>query len=254
MTYYCTLELARAAGNMSTSTSVDSALLLQLIEVASARVDSLMRWPEGALLLTRAAVRIPITRFTRTASGEVLLPRVRRLVEYVSATLNGQPATLELIPADVPIAVRITGGCRGGELVVTGWWAAVRPWAPSQLRQAGVLSAALSASATTLPVAGLQAGQLVRVNDELMTVTAATAASATVRRGDRGTLASAHAAGDVARVWVIDEAVSWQVARQAAFLYSRRGAYETASADGIGSQQLPADLLAGLRGALDAYA
>lgn len=255
MTCYATLSQARSAGNMANSSTVDNTLLLQLVEVASARVDSLMRWPSGALLLTREAVRIPITPYTLARTGEVLLPRVRRLLEFESAMLNSNPVVAQLLTPQSPFALRINGGCqRGGELIVTGWWAATRQWSHSALVEVGSLANALTATATTLPIAGLDAGQLVRVNDELMVVTAVSPVSATVTRGARGTIAAAHAAGDLVRVWQVDEAVSWQVARQAAFLYSRRGAYETASADGFGSQSLPPDLLAALKGALDAYA
>lgn len=255
MILYCTLPQAREAGNMTASTSVDNALLLRLIEVASARADGLMRWPAGALLLTRETVHIPITRHTWVSGfSTLLLPRVRPAVEIEQVTQGSGVIAFDVEGAPIPRALVLRGSVRlGVPVMVRGWWAARRAGVLPYV-DVGTLTSALTASATTLPLTGLAVGQLLRINDELLLVSATTASNATVARGQRGTVAAAHAAGDAVRWWQVDPAVSWQVARQAAYLYSRRGAYETASSDGIGSQQLPPDLLAGLRGALDGYA
>jgi hypothetical protein len=95
----------------------------------------------------------------------------------------------------------------------------------------------------------ISAGNLLRINTEFMEVTATDTATdiATVRRGVNGSTAAAHLADDDVEVWETHETIRRATARQAAFLYARRGAYESTNITDVGVLNFPADLLAEFR-------
>ena len=92
-------------------------------------------------------------------------------------------------------------------------------------------------------------GSLLRIEDEYLEVTATDAATniATVIRGVNGTTAAIHLKDVAVEVFRVHDPVRRAVARQAAFLYARRGAYESSSVSELGVVNFPSDLLAEFR-------
>jgi hypothetical protein len=64
----------------------------------------------------------------------------------------------------------------------------------------------------------------------------------TVRRGVNGSTAAAHDAGAAIAIWQADEEAVRAVARWTGLLFSRRGAYEKVSFDGVAQVVFPTDL------------
>lgn len=93
-------------------------------------------------------------------------------------------------------------------------------------------------------------GALLKIESEFLLVTAinTTTNVATVKRGVNGTTGAAHAIGTGVYVWQVEDIVRRAVARQAAFLYARMGAYESSVVTDVGIAAYPSDLLAELRG------
>lgn len=93
-------------------------------------------------------------------------------------------------------------------------------------------------------------GALLRIENEYLLVTAANTTTnvLTVKRGMNGTTGVNHGIGTGVDVWQVEDVLRRCVARQSAFLYARRGAYESAQVTDIGIANYPSDLLAELRG------
>jgi hypothetical protein len=98
------------------------------------------------------------------------------------------------------------------------------------------------------------AGQMIRINEEWLRVVNAntTANTLTVQRGINGSTAAAHALSDDIYVWYPVDDVRQGVARQAALMYKRRGAFESTNQFGVGTGFV-ADLTADLLGILQEY-
>jgi len=98
------------------------------------------------------------------------------------------------------------------------------------------------------------AGQLIRINDEWLRVTAVATDTniLTVQRGVNGSTAAAHANGDDIDIWYPIDDLRQGVARQAALMYKRRGAFEATNQFGVGLGFV-ADIGADLLGILNDY-
>ena len=98
-------------------------------------------------------------------------------------------------------------------------------------------------------------GNLIKIDDEFMDVTATDTAlnTLTVRRARNGTTAAAHLVNAPISVYQVDERVRRIATRQAALLYSRQGAFQVESLDGVGVVTYPQDLLVELRGVLTEF-
>lgn len=150
---------------------------------------------------------------------------------------------------------------------ITGVWGYHRDYA-SAFPALDALAANINSSQTTFTVADIDgedefgvtprisAGSQVKIGDELIEVIATNTGNnqATGRRGVNGSVASSHSAGDAVRVWQVEEPIRQVVARQAAFILKRRGAYTTMESDGLNSVRYPPDLLPDLRAVLQEYA
>ena len=160
-------------------------------------------------------------------------------------------------------------GCTdcGGPLTVTvtGLWGLHRDYA-SAWAAVDALTAGITSSATTVPVADADGtdeygltprfspGDLIKVDDEFMEITAIASNNLTVRRAQNGTTAAAHDSADTVSVWRVEEAVRHEVARQAGLMYARFGAYTSMEVTGMGEMRYPTDLLTSLKATLAAYA
>lgn len=127
------------------------------------------------------------------------------------------------------------------------------------------LQANINATVTTLTVADADGedldgfiprfsqGNLIQIGTELMDVLNISGNTLTVKRGVNGTTAAAHTSGDDVKVYQVPETVRRITARQAALLYTRRGAFQVESLDGVGVITYPQDLLSELRGVLQEF-
>jgi hypothetical protein len=133
------------------------------------------------------------------------------------------------------------------------------------------LRAAIDNSTTTIPVntvdsAGLDGntpsfspGHLIQIDSEWMNVTAVSDTAPrtlTVEtRGANGSTAANHLINSPIKVWQVEPEIRYVVARQAAQMQAKRGAYETVQVLPTGTEvRYDADLIPALRAALAAYA
>lgn len=85
----------------------------------------------------------------------------------------------------------------------------------------------------------ISAGNLLKIGDEIMLVTATDtdANTVAVRRGMHGTTATAHSSGATVAVWQIDPPLKLHTARQVAMQYGKQGAYDGMDISGGASRQ-----------------
>lgn len=150
---------------------------------------------------------------------------------------------------------------------ITGEWGYHNDYANAWL-SVDTLAANINASVKTLTVADvdgtddygfsprLSAGSFIKVGTEYMWVVATNTTTnvCTVVRGVHGSTAAAHTATDPVYVWQVEDDIRRVVARQAAFMYARMGAFESANITDIGIVNFPSDLLAELRATVGGYA
>jgi hypothetical protein len=100
-------------------------------------------------------------------------------------------------------------------------------------------------------------GMVLQVESEWMDLTAVdiTTNTLTVVRGARGSTAAQHAQNTPISVWYPDANIQRAVTRQVAYLYHRRGVYQSYQVDTVGGfiSQFPQDLSEETRGALHDY-
>lgn len=277
MSYYCTLADAKAALN-ATST-VDDSLLLTLIGQVSARIDLLMASSTSYFAPWTETREFEISYENVDSNRNVfLLPSGETLLSLTSLTLAGSAVSgVEAYPAlRVPIKmIRRTDGCSWYEngtddpltTVITGVWGYHRAYARAWQVVDALAAAIVSTTATTLTVADadgadlygftprLSAGNLIKIDSELMEVTATNTTTnvLNVRRGVNGTTAATHLIAAAVSTWQTDDNIRRVTARQAGLLYARRGAYEQQQITDIGVITYPADLLMELRGVLQGF-
>jgi hypothetical protein len=274
---YCTLADAKAS--MNATDTVDDALLMTLIAQASARIDLLAASPTPFFQPYLEQREFEI-RYDNVDSGRnvFILPSGETLLSIDTISLGATTlSAVEAYPSlRVPIKmIRRTDGCSWYDngtddpltIIVYGVWgyhrAYVRAW-----RVVDALAAAIiSTSATTLTVADvdgadeygfaprISAGNLIKIDSEIMEVIATTVATntVTVRRGANGTTAATHLIAAPVSTWQTEDTIRRVTARQAGMLYARRGAYEQQTITDVGVITYPADLLAELRGVLQGY-
>jgi hypothetical protein len=277
MAWYCTLADAKAS--MNATDTVDDALLMTLIAQASARIDLLAASPTPFFQPYLEQREFEI-RYDNVDSGRnvFILPSGETLLSIDTISLGATTlSAVEAYPSlRVPIKmIRRTDGCSWYDngtddpltIIVYGVWgyhrAYVRAW-----RVVDALAAAIiSTSATTFTVADvdgadeygfaprISAGNLIKIDSEIMEVIATTVATntVTVRRGANGTTAATHLIAAPVSTWQTEDTIRRVTARQAGMLYARRGAYEQQMITDVGVITYPADLLAELRGVLQGY-
>lgn len=284
--YYCTLNDAKAvmaAGTESRATEDD--LLMSMIRRVSARVNLLLTGrSEDYLFLPQIKTRqIPLDGHYIDSMRNTLLLRWPLLAitsisadgTSVTSVASGYPSG-ETPYRQVRISSSgdlwysyITANCEDPAYAeITGVWGYHSNYAEAWMDTGLDLSAGISSSVLSLTTSDVDAddlygmppalsrGALIKVDDEFMWVigTNITANSVSLKRGVLGSTAAAHDSGDSIYVWQVEEPIRQVVARQAAFMYHRRGAYEQSTFDGAASVQYPPDLLRELAAVLTEYA
>lgn len=273
---YCTLADAKAT--MRADSTLDDALLLSLIGQVSARIDLLMSTNTPYFQPYTDALEFEVVA-QRVDSGRnaFILPPGSPLLALTSVLLNGAAVTASAHPATrSPISmIRRTDGGSWYEngtddpptVVITGVWGYHRRYAQAWSVVDALAAAVISTTATTITVADvdgsnpdgftprISAGNLLRIDNELLEVTATNTVTnvVSVRRGVNGTTAATHLNAAPVSVWQTDDNVRRVTARQAGLLYARRGAYEQQTITDVGVITYPADLLSELRGVLQGF-
>lgn len=174
--------------------------------------------------------------------------------------------TLRLNDADA--TVNTTWYPRNGRafydtILITGWWGYREQYATFGWLASGqtVLNAAgITASDTSITVTNpaaadslfrtpaFSAGNLIRVDNEMMLVyaTDTTAKTLTVRRGQNGSTAAVHALNAPISIWEWEPDIVQAATRQADLLYARRGSFMQTEVSGVATATYPRDLLAEL--------
>lgn len=98
-------------------------------------------------------------------------------------------------------------------------------------------------------------GQLIRIDNELFLIYATNTNTNTlsVQGAQRGTTAAAHAQNATILTWYPEPSLVQEVTRQAALMYTRRGAFEKVTVNDVATVVYPADLEAQLWGALQEF-
>lgn len=282
MTLYATLDDAKNA--QKATTTVDDDILLRNLRTVSRRIDRLMESQRPYFAPTIETRQFVITRGrVRSADNTFLFDDP--LLALTSVTVGSDAliigTNVELWPTLTSPATRLRlvnnwdswytyCATSGAPLVATlmGTWGWHRQWGSAWLDVTTLGAAIVSTTATTLTVTDIDgtdaygrspwmsAGALLKIGTEYLEVTATNTTTnvATVRRGVNGSTAATHLNGATVSVYQVEEDIRDVVARQAAFKYSRRGAFESATITDLATVQFPSDLLGELRGVLTGYA
>lgn len=159
--------------------------------------------------------------------------------------------------------------CDYPDATVSGVWGYHSDYANAWANSGYTLSANIAADATTFTVSNIDGadpygiepvfsrGQLVRFGTGsdygILTGTNENTNIATMVRGVLGSTGAAQTSGAAIYLWQTEEPIRRVTARQAAFLLTRRGAYESATFDSLGTTQFPPDLLRELADVVRGY-
>jgi len=247
--------LAQVRTELSAQSTVDDNELYAKIRAISRRVDRLFQ--------SNRAVFAPVTE---TRPIPLMNENIRRgwriytlpggiknhLLSLTSVSINGTSVSGASLHHDTPnspaAAIQLPQGtswqnyCNAAStppyITITGVWG----WHPdyaSAWEDEDALQADINSSVTSLTVGNvdgadtwgetprISAGNLLKINDEIMLVTATDTATnvVTVRRAMNGTTATAHTSGDSVAVWQPDPPLKLYVARQVGAQYAKQGGY-----------------------------
>lgn len=280
MIAYASLDVTK--NELKATSTVEDAKLYERILQCSARVDGLFqqRRPLFAPYIeTRQFLLSPERtnyEWNTFYFGDFLLA-------LTSVTVGGQALTVGSQVAAWPSLLSPIHRLRLTNLTDSWWNFCTTPLAPILVEINGIwglhrdytnawlkvddLQGNITDSATTLTVADvdgadpygrvprLSQGHLLRIGTEYLAVASVNTSSnvVTVRRGVNGSTAAAHSTGDDVEVWQVESSVERLVARQAAFMYARRGAFESANITDIGQVEFPSDQLGEVRGIMQSF-
>ena len=277
-TPYCTLAQVKAELNANTTT--DDATILPLILRVSARIDAMMGGKDFFAPLT-ASRYYPIEPY-RVSSYYNTFKLHDNVLTLDAVSVGSQALTVGsqvnvYPPGDTPYhqlrmidrGISWYWACSTDDtqpvmVEVTGTFGYRRGYPVDAWIALDALGANITASALTLTVADADGtdeygitprfsiGSLILIDSERMTVVAVntTTNTLTVRRATNGSTAAAHTAGAAVSVYRPEEAIVRATARQTAFMYARRGAFEGAVSNDFGTVTFPQDILSEINGIL----
>ena len=282
MTFSCYCSIADAKQENLAENTVDDDRLLRLIRQFTSRINTKFKAFGTSLFVpvidTRSIGLYPgnISSWNRTLTLSTYGAGVSPLLELTAVSSNSQSLVIGTNVQTYPAApapwyaLQLMGSawtswynaaCNPStwgiqNATVTGVWGYNTDYAHAWLDVDTLAAAILNTTATTFTVANvdgdnplgesprISAGNVVQIEDEWMDVVATdiTTNTVTVVRGVNGSTAAAHVIGSIVSVYQVDENIRRATARQAAFLYSRQGAFDTARIDGVGVVQYPQDM------------
>jgi len=284
MTSYCTLSDARTERKTRSTDTTDDSQLRRYIAQVSRRIDSAV----GSRMRPAFAPYLESRQYLITGRNVDSHYNTFLMKDYcleLTAVVRGSTtitSTTELYNPynNVAQALRITSwgsswydSLSGSDtppafVTVTGYWGWNEDWANAWSSVDTVKDGAgINASITTITVDNVDgadldgftprfsAGHLIKIDSEYLDVTATDTGTntVTVRRGVNGTTAATHLVNAPISVYQVDERIRRIATRQAALLYSRQGAFQVESLDGVGVVTYPQDLLAELRATLTEF-
>lgn len=286
MTLYATLNDVQGVmtGEDAAATATAKNKILSDLRVVSRRVDRefMSSRPLFAPVIETRRVRIT-SEVVNSADGTLYLAPTGPLLSLTGLAVGGSTLTAGTQVEGWPdsayppftylrlTSLAATGWYRYGEsdgtplyAAVTGVWGLHRDYASAWMT-VDALQAGIDADDTSLTVASaagadaygvtprLSPGNLIRIDEEMIEVTAVSTNTLTVRRGVNGSTAAAHALNAAIATWQVEEPVRRAVARQTALIYARRGAYTTVEVQGMSEVRYPADWLSEVRATLADY-
>ena len=274
-------SLAEMKDELKAVGNVDDVKLLNNGRQASARIDRLFRSLVPFFFPTIKNLPVPVTSTAvNSTAGTLSIPA--NLLALTSLTAGDVAVTaVEVYPpyTSPSRALRLTADCHdtwysyqpccGKPLlaVINGIFGFHRDYANAWLKVDDLAAAITTTTALTFTVADvdgadaygrtprISAGNLLRIDTEFFEVISTNSGSntVTVRRGANGSTAATHLIGADVEVWQVEEPIKRAVARQASFMYARKGTYESAMITDLGMIQFPADLLSEVYGVVQGY-
>lgn len=261
MITYATLTQFRARLGLPAGDAETDARLLVALRQATAQIDRFTARRFAPVVQTRRyafydphSLRLDLDLLELLAitngDGQAIPPEVALLLPDGDGPRHAillQPAAgVWFVPGENPAAA----------IAVRGIWGTHDAWSEAWRAAGDALAAALDAAAGQVAVsdadgpdaAGVaprfQAGQLLRLDDEYLHVTAVDPVTdmLSVIRGVRGTTAASHAGGTALEIYVPPEDVTALCLRWAAWLYQQADAAIGAGADWLYPPDLPDDL------------
>lgn len=236
--YLCTLAQVKTAFKTTSNSTADDDDLLSAIEEVSERFQA--GYPLEPVLRVKG---YDVGKNNISTDGTILY-LFYPLLELDSITISGIAVDLDdctLLPTgDTPATAiqRETGswneytGTRKNAIQITGYWG-YHPEYSDAFTTLTALNGGINSSVTTVTVdngAVLSPGMMLRIvtddTPEFMRVLSIATHVATVKRGINGTTAAAHLDNTEVEVYEPMAQVASKVARQAAYIVHRRGAFE----------------------------
>ncbi len=257
MPYLATLAQAKSDAKLTDTTS--DSFLTSALEFVSNRIETINgQWYEPR----RDSLYFDASIYGRVSWGGKTLDLNMPLVELYGVTLGdatvmslsdirlyprGQtPASQLIITNNTYSFMALTDGDVPDQAIeVSGAWCYHTEYNRSAWSILSTLSAGINTSVTTITpvsVASFSVGQLLRIDDEYLRVTAVGGSTLTVIRAINGTTAAAHDSADSIYVFYPEPAIQRAALRWAAFLLARRAAYERVNYDGINTTTFPPDM------------
>jgi hypothetical protein len=287
MSLYCTLADVRS--ELNADSTVDDQKVMRGVRQLSRRIDTMFRNQNlfVPVIQTRriALSNININSWERTLILRSPQQGVAPLLLLTGVTINSTALVIGTSVQAYPqpyapyYQLQLIGDCAlswydycnvtlpGPRFAsVAGVWGYNMDYANAWLA-VDDLSAGINASVTTLTVADvdgdnpygeaprISAGNVIQIDTEWMDVIATniTTNTVTVVRGVNGSTAAAHLVDAPVSVYLVDESIR-RICRQAAFQYSRIGAFDTSRISDFSTLQFPEDFLQEVKDLLNLFA
>ncbi len=267
---YTDLAHARTELKVNAADVSDDAYVVQTLPLIEARIDQFVGFGFAPLLETRTvdALGDHIDDARRELQLDYPLLAVTNLVDGTGTPLA--PTDYRLLSSQgggstVYDRIRRVSGIWSNysgdymdAIQITGVWgyhaAYEQAWGDSQ--DAVADTGGISTSVTAITVGDADGaddtawtprfcpGQLLKLEDEYLTVEAVNTTTnvLTVRRGQRGSPAAAHAQATPIGIWRPDPLIQRAANRWLALVYARRGQFQQVTYDGLATVEFPADI------------
>lgn len=285
MSLYSTLADVRTEAKVPSTSTSDDAYMLDTLRRASRRFDNLMNAGPNffAPILESREIQVDMDRVDSSRNTFSLNTP---LLSLTAVTLNSAALVVGTDVVAYPAIGNpiyrlrlpdwgrswypnyfLTSLTAPPTVTIAGLWGFHQDYANAWLLADSLAAAITTSGVKTLTVTNvdqsddyghipaISAGNLIRIDNEYMDVTATDTATniVTVRRGVNGSTATTHLISASVYVYQVEEPVQRAVTRQVAFMYARRGAYESSQVSAMGIINFPADVLAEVSGVLDGY-
>lgn len=279
MSLYATLDDVRV--ELNAENTADDKIVLRYIKSLSRRIDRMFMQRGSNFFAPQIATRsifldaMNINSWNRTLILRTTDGVVSPILTMTGASINGTAlvigTSVQLFPdgSGPYTALQLMGdrffswydvcsdvwGSRYA--TVTGVWGYNADYANAWLQVDALAAAIASTTATTFTVADvngdnplgesprISAGNILQIDSEWMDVvsTDTVTNTVTVVRGVNGSTAATHLIAAPVSVYQVDESIRRAVTRQSAFMYSRKGAFDTVRISDFSTVTFPKDLL-----------